>query len=499
MNQGTVRASELDAALRRVRRGVLATLAVSAVVIATTAASGPVPAPPVGFPIAAIALGLGECLRTPRLRSRRLRAHGSPLALASLLLPAGVGLVGVALALQGRTAQHGARLRPRRRAALPPPGRASRSAMRWERTRSFFPVTQTLAYLNHAGVAPISTRVAEALARYSAEATHRGAFDYARAYDAEIERVRGRAAELIGASRDEIAFVKNTSEGLGLVAAGLDWQRGDRVVICDLEYPSNVYAWWSLRPRGVETVMLRGRDGALPHRERRRGAGATRAPACSRSPRSSSAAARATICRRSGACAASAACSSASTPSRASAASRSTSRRATSTSWRPTATSGCSRSRAAASSSAGARWSSGSRRAWSAGAASRTTWTSIATTSSFSPAAGRFEEGTPNTAGHLRARRRDRPAARARHRGHRRARARAQRTGSAQRSRSAAPRSRARVRPDRPRGSSPSDCRTRRPRARRRGCARRAYSSSSVAAACAHRPTSTTRPRTSTA
>ena len=136
--------------------------------------------------------------------------------------------------------------------------------MNWERTRSFFPVTQTLAYLNHAGVAPISTRVAEALARYITEATHKGASDYARGYDAEIERVRGRAAELIGAQRDEIAFVKNTSEGLGLVAAGLDWQRGDRVVVCDLEYPSNVYAWWSLRSRGVETVMLRGRDGALP-------------------------------------------------------------------------------------------------------------------------------------------------------------------------------------------------------------------------------------------
>jgi selenocysteine lyase/cysteine desulfurase len=136
--------------------------------------------------------------------------------------------------------------------------------MSWERTRSFFPVAQRLAYLNHAGVAPISTRVAEALARYAAEATERGAFDYERAYDAEIERVRARGALLIGAGSDEIAFVKNTSEGLGLVAAGLDWRRGDRVVVCDLEYPSNVYAWWSLRPRGVETVMLESRDGALP-------------------------------------------------------------------------------------------------------------------------------------------------------------------------------------------------------------------------------------------
>jgi selenocysteine lyase/cysteine desulfurase len=134
----------------------------------------------------------------------------------------------------------------------------------WARTRSFFPVTGEFAYFNHAGVAPISTRVEEALARYAAEASRRGAFRYAPFFDAEIERVRGRAAQLLGARSEEIAFVKNTTEGMGLVAAGLDWQPGDQVVTCDLEYPSNVYPWWSLRDRGVETVMLHGRDGRLP-------------------------------------------------------------------------------------------------------------------------------------------------------------------------------------------------------------------------------------------
>jgi len=135
--------------------------------------------------------------------------------------------------------------------------------MNWQRTRSFFPVTRDIAYLNHAGVAPISTRVEDALARYAHEASQRGAFDYERAFDAEIERVRGRAATLLGATTAEIAFVKNTTEGLGLVAAGLDWRPGDQVVTCDLEYPSNVYPWWSLRGRGIETVMLRSRDGRL--------------------------------------------------------------------------------------------------------------------------------------------------------------------------------------------------------------------------------------------
>ncbi len=135
--------------------------------------------------------------------------------------------------------------------------------MNWRRARSFFPVTRDLVYLDHAGVAPISTRVEEALHRYSAEATRSGAYNYAR-FENEVERVRGRAAELMGATSEEIAFVKNTTEGLGLVATGLDWRRGDEVVTCDLEYPSNVYPWWSLRAQGVATNMLRSHDGRLP-------------------------------------------------------------------------------------------------------------------------------------------------------------------------------------------------------------------------------------------
>jgi selenocysteine lyase/cysteine desulfurase len=136
--------------------------------------------------------------------------------------------------------------------------------MNWARTRSFFPVTSELVYLNHAGVAPISTRVEEAMRRYLAEATRRGAFEYARVYDAEVERVRARAAALLGADPSEIAFVKNTTEGLGIVAAGLDWRPGDQVVTCDLEYPSNVYPWQGLADRGVETLLLAGEAGRLP-------------------------------------------------------------------------------------------------------------------------------------------------------------------------------------------------------------------------------------------
>jgi len=134
----------------------------------------------------------------------------------------------------------------------------------WRRTRSFFPLREGLVYLNHAGVAPISTRAAEALDRFSHEASRYGAFRYDDSFDREVERVRRRVARFLGAQPDEVAFVKNTTEGIGIVASGLDWRTGDRVVTCDLEYPSNVYPWWSLRDRGVETVMLHTRQGRLP-------------------------------------------------------------------------------------------------------------------------------------------------------------------------------------------------------------------------------------------
>jgi selenocysteine lyase/cysteine desulfurase len=133
----------------------------------------------------------------------------------------------------------------------------------WARARSFFPVTRDWVYLDHAGVAPISTRVAEALRHYADRATRDGATDYA-FYEAEVARVRTRAARLLGAEADEIAFAKNTTEGLGIVASGLDWKRGDVVVTCDLEYPSNVTPWRGLRERGVETRLLPGARGHLP-------------------------------------------------------------------------------------------------------------------------------------------------------------------------------------------------------------------------------------------
>jgi cysteine desulfurase / selenocysteine lyase len=81
-----------------------------------------------------------------------------------------------------------------------------------------------------------------------------------------IERVRSAYASLIAASTEEIAFTKNVSEGLNIVAAGLPWKPGDNVVLCpELEHPSNIYPWLNLKSRaGIEVRLVHSRDGRMP-------------------------------------------------------------------------------------------------------------------------------------------------------------------------------------------------------------------------------------------
>jgi selenocysteine lyase/cysteine desulfurase len=78
-----------------------------------------------------------------------------------------------------------------------------------------------------------------------------------------FERVRGQFARLINGDVDEVAFVKNTSEGISIVANGLDWKPGDNVVIPDIEFPANVYPWWNLKRLGVETRMVEAKGGRV--------------------------------------------------------------------------------------------------------------------------------------------------------------------------------------------------------------------------------------------
>jgi len=118
-----------------------------------------------------------------------------------------------------------------------------------------FPVLQHWTFFNHAGVAPLPRIATDQIRRYANQAQMQGYIGSN--WYVDIEHLRKLSAKLIGAHRDEIAFVKNTSEGIATVAQGIDWQWGDVIVTTNVEYPANIYPWMDLvRTRGVKLDMV---------------------------------------------------------------------------------------------------------------------------------------------------------------------------------------------------------------------------------------------------
>ncbi len=134
--------------------------------------------------------------------------------------------------------------------------------MDFDAIREAFPITRNYNFQNHALVAPISRRCGDAIREYVDKSM--GHAYVSTGFYKHADVVRRKYAELIGASADEVTFIKNTTEGLNMVANGLSWQSGDNVVTTNVEFPSNMYAWQSLRPAGVEVRTVIEEDGRIP-------------------------------------------------------------------------------------------------------------------------------------------------------------------------------------------------------------------------------------------
>ncbi len=77
------------------------------------------------------------------------------------------------------------------------------------------------------------------------------------------ERVRASLARLIAADPAEIALTNSATQGIGAVAAGLEWSPGDEVVVASVNFPSNLFTWLHLERRGVRVRLLRPQRGEL--------------------------------------------------------------------------------------------------------------------------------------------------------------------------------------------------------------------------------------------
>jgi selenocysteine lyase/cysteine desulfurase len=134
--------------------------------------------------------------------------------------------------------------------------------MVWSRLREEFPITRRWAFFDHAAVAPISARAQRAMAEWAADMVENGDVNVAH-WERRVEEVRALAGKLVNADPNDIAFIKNTSEGVGIVAEGFPWQPGDNIVTAAEEYPANIYPWMNLAARGVDMRAIASRERRL--------------------------------------------------------------------------------------------------------------------------------------------------------------------------------------------------------------------------------------------
>ena len=126
-----------------------------------------------------------------------------------------------------------------------------------------FPIKKRRCYLNNASIGALSLPVIAAVDRFMHDVRDNGRNEYPNWCKYADTSIKQRIARLIGAKSSEIAFIKNTTEGLGFVANGYPWKHGDNVIIADIEYPSNVYCWVKLAKLGVEVRWVKNQQGRI--------------------------------------------------------------------------------------------------------------------------------------------------------------------------------------------------------------------------------------------
>jgi selenocysteine lyase/cysteine desulfurase len=125
-----------------------------------------------------------------------------------------------------------------------------------------FPIREHALYLDHAAVCPLPRSVADAMRVRITEQETSGYERYSEWRNLTLT-CRHLGAELIGCEPDDISLIKSTSEGLSLIAEGLDWTAGDRVLVGEEEFAANVAPWLNLERLGVEVVRFPQPDGRI--------------------------------------------------------------------------------------------------------------------------------------------------------------------------------------------------------------------------------------------
>lgn len=117
-------------------------------------------------------------------------------------------------------------------------------------------------YLNHASLSPVPLPVIDHANLFLKRRSETHIDDMSQ-WMADAEEAKIKLGRLINGDPDRFAFFDNTSTGLNILAQGINWKPGDRILLNDVEFPSNVYPFLNLKNQGVEIDFVHSQKGAV--------------------------------------------------------------------------------------------------------------------------------------------------------------------------------------------------------------------------------------------
>jgi cysteine desulfurase / selenocysteine lyase len=129
--------------------------------------------------------------------------------------------------------------------------------------RSLFPAAVRYTYLNSAAVSPIPTTAIDAVNWQLNDVSNHGTLHFNEWVDTK-NRARSLVGKMLKVRPEQVAFLRNTSDGFASIASGLTWRKGDNIVSFEREFPANFYAWRRVRDEfGVELRLCPEREGRI--------------------------------------------------------------------------------------------------------------------------------------------------------------------------------------------------------------------------------------------
>ena len=121
--------------------------------------------------------------------------------------------------------------------------------------RNEFPELKDITYLNNGAISLMPLRSREALVASIKDREYTGE-KRTKIRNERERQARKKIGQLINSPYEDICLVSNTSEGLNIIAQGLDLNERENVVIVKHGFPGNTVPWLNLKKKGVTVKIV---------------------------------------------------------------------------------------------------------------------------------------------------------------------------------------------------------------------------------------------------